>query len=48
MVNHIDFGDVINFLREKSYLEGIKNDKGKQANFRKACKNFNLVDGQMF
>ena len=47
MVNHVDFNDIMNFLRDHRYPELIQKDKGKKANFRKACKHFTLENGQM-
>ena len=47
MVNHVNFIEVMNFLRYRKYPEQIQKDKGKRANFRKACKHFTL-NGQMF
>ena len=42
---HVDFGDIERYLRENIYPDGIK-DKGKKANFRKACKSFSIINGQ--
>ena len=35
------------FLRNKTYPKGILNDKGKISNFRKACKNLSIVNGDL-
>ena len=48
MVNHINFTEILNYLRDGKYPEKFQKDKGKKANFRKGVKNFTLVDGQMF
>ena len=48
MVNHVNFFEIMDFLRSRKYPENILKDKGKRANFRKACKHFTLVNGQMF
>ena len=44
MATHVDFKGVEEVLRNKTYPKGISKDKGKKCNFRKACKNFSLVN----
>ena len=35
------------FLRNKTYPKGILKDKAKKSNFRKACNNFSIVNGDL-
>ena len=35
------------FLRNKTYPKGILKDREKKCNFRKACKNFRIVNGDL-
>ena len=45
---HVDLKAIEAYVRDKKYPENIaKKDKGKKANFRKACKNFDIVDGHL-
>ena len=43
----MDLKDVEEFLRNKTYPKGFLKDKGKKINFRKACKNFSIVNGDL-
>ena len=45
MATHVDLKAADEFSRNKTYPKGILKDKGKKSNFRKACKNFNIVNG---
>ena len=36
-----------NFVLSKCYPEDVSKDKGKKANFRKTCKNFKIIDGNL-
>ena len=47
MATHMDLKAVEEFLRSKTYPKGILKDKGKKSNFRKACKNFSIVNGDL-
>ena len=47
MATHVDLKAVEEFLRNKTYPKGILKDKGKKSNFRKACKNFSIVNGDL-
>ena len=47
MMTHVDLKAVEEFLRNKTYPKGILKDKGKKSNFRKACKNFSIVNGDL-
>ena len=47
MVTHEDLKAVEEFLRNKTYLKGTLKDKRKKSNFRKACKNFSIVNGDL-
>ena len=47
MATHVDLKAVEEFLRNKTYPKGILKDKGKKSNFRKACKNFSIVNGNI-
>ena len=47
MATRVDLKAVEEFLRNKTYPKGILKDKGKKSNFRKACKNFSIVDGDL-
>ena len=47
MVTHVDLKAVEEFLRNKTCPKGILKDKGKKSNFRKACKNFRIVNGDL-
>ena len=40
MANHVSFDAIEKYLRENSYPSEITGDKGKKANFWKACKPF--------
>ena len=42
MATHVDLKAVEKFLRNKTYK-----DKGKKSNFRKACTNFSIVNGDL-
>ena len=46
MAHHVDFDAISTYLREKTFPCEV-GDKGKKANFRKACKEFSLVNGQL-
>ena len=46
MDRHVNFGDIAKYLREKIFPNNVK-DKGKKSNFRKACKEFSIVNGQL-
>ena len=41
----MDVKAVEEFLRNKTYPKGILKGKDKKSNFRKACKNFSIVNG---
>ena len=45
MATHVDLKAVEEFLRNKTYPKCILKDKGKKSNFRKACKNFSMNNG---
>ena len=47
MATHVDLKAVEEFLRDKTYPKGILKDKRKKSNFRKACKNFSIVNGDL-
>ena len=47
MKTHVDLKAVEEFVRNKTYPKGILKDKGKKSNFRKACKNFRIVNGDL-
>ena len=47
MATHVDLKAVEEFLKNKTYPKGILNDKGKISNFRKACKNLSIVNGDL-
>ena len=41
----MDLKAVEEFLKYKTYQKGILKDKGNKSNFRKACKNFSIFNG---
>ena len=43
---HMDLNSIENYIRNKTYPEKLK-DKGRKANFRKACKKFTIADGHL-
>jgi len=43
---HVEFIEIYNYLSDKTYPERIT-DKGVKSNFRKACKNFEIVDNEL-
>ena len=45
--NHVSFVDVEAYLRNGCDPSAIKDNKGKKANFRKACEPFSLLNGQL-
>ena len=47
MVHHVDFAAIEKYVREKTYPPEMSGDKGKKANFRKACKPFSIANGQL-
>jgi len=47
MAKHVNLKAVEEFVRNKNYPESIAKDKGKKSNFRKACKHFSIVDGDL-
>ena len=47
MATHVDLKAAEEFLRNKTYPKGILKGKGKKSNFRKACKNFSIVNGDL-
>ena len=47
MKTHVDLKAVEEFVRNKTYPKGILKGKGKKSNFRKACKNFRIVNGDL-
>ena len=47
MATHVDLKAVEEFMRNKTYSKGILKDKGKESNFRKACKNSSIVNGDL-
>ena len=47
LATHVDLKAVEEFLRNKTYPKGILKDKGKKSNFRKPCKNFSIVNGDL-
>ena len=47
MATHVDLKAAEEFLRNKTYPKGILKDKGKKSNFRKACENFSIVNGNL-
>ena len=46
MRQHVDFDAIEKYLRERIFPCEV-GDKGKKSNFRKACKEFSIVDGQL-
>ena len=44
---HYSFGDIYEFIKKHTYPDGIT-DKGKKANFRRACRAFCIVDNKLF
>ena len=47
MAKHADLKAVEEFLRNKTYPKGILKGKRKKSNFRKACKNVSIVNGDL-
>ena len=47
MATHVDLKAVEEFLTNKTYPKGILKGKGKKSNFRKAFKNFSIVNGNL-
>ena len=47
MATQVNLKAAKEFLRNKTYLEGILKDKGKKSNFRKAYKNLSIVNGDL-
>ena len=47
MATQVDLKAVVEFFRNKTYPKGILKDKGEKSNFRKACKNFSIVNGDL-
>ena len=47
MATHVDVKAVEEFLRNKTYPKGVLKDKGKKSNFRKAWKNFSVINGDL-
>ena len=47
MATHVDLKAVKEFLGNKTYPKGILKDKGEKCNFRKACKSFSIVNGDL-
>ena len=47
MTTHVDLKTVEEFLRNKTYPKGILKGKGKKSNFRKAYKNFSIINGDL-
>ena len=43
---HVDLSSIENYIRNKTYPEKLK-DKGRKANFRKACKKFTITDSHL-
>ena len=43
---HVDLNSIENYIRNKTYPQKLK-DKGRKANFRKACKKFTFADGHL-
>ena len=43
---HVDLNSIENYIRNKTYPEKLK-DKGRKANFRKACKKFTIANGPL-
>ena len=44
---HVDFDAIALYLREKTFPCEVAGDKEKKANFRKDCKAFSIVNGQL-
>jgi len=45
---HVKFIEIYNYLSDKTYSEHIGlTDKGLKSNFRKACKNFEVVHNEL-
>ena len=40
MASHVNFEDIERYIRDRVYPSEIGADKGKKANFRKACISF--------
>ena len=47
MTYHVDIKKIENYVRTKCYPAEIKGDKGKKCNFRRACKKFSIINGQL-
>ena len=47
MATNVDLKAVEEFLRKNTYPKGIFKDKGEKSNFRKTCKNFSIVNGDL-
>ena len=47
MATHVDLKAVKEFLRNKTYPKGILKDRRKKSNFRKACRNFTIFNGDL-
>lgn len=45
--NHYAFQDIFTFISSHAYPDGLL-DKGKKANFRRACKPFCIVDNKLY
>jgi len=43
---HVEFTEIYNYLSDKTYPEHVT-DKGLKSNFRKACKNFEIVHNEL-
>ena len=46
MYENVNFHAIRTYLNEKKFPEDIK-EKGKKANFKRQCKNFDIVDNKL-
>ena len=47
MAHHVSFEAIETYLHKNIYPSSIMRDKGKKANFPKACKPFSMLHGQL-
>ena len=46
MYTNINFNDIRKYLNEKKFPEDVS-ERGKKANFKRQCKNFEIVDNKL-
>ena len=46
MYTNINFNDIRKYLNEKKFPEDVC-ERGKKANFKRQCKNFEIVDNKL-